>query len=183
MSLALKILTKRKWTRDQKERGKVQENGTVQTMSSLLKKVKRRKLKKKRKKKKDLHCPRPARKIFHWLQGKKKLQRKLPRENLLNHLTLKNPMMSHLMMVRRKPRQKVNQKPRRMILNLKKSPRNLKMSRHLPRKCLWASPRMQLSLTYPTRVKRKRRKKKRMMRMRRLEFNQKLLFNHHQYPG
>jgi len=56
------------------------------------------------------------------------------------------------------------------------------MSPHLPRKCPWASPRMQLSLTYLTRVKRKR-KKKRMMRTRRLEFNPRLLllFNHH--PG
>lgn len=56
------------------------------------------------------------------------------------------------------------------------------MSPHLPRKCPLASPRMQLSLTYLTRVKRKR-KKKRMMRTRRLEFNPRLLllFNHH--PG
>merc|ERR1719397_23226 len=152
-------------------------------MSSLSRKVTRRRLKRK-KRRKDRHCLRPARKIFHWLQGKRKLLKKPPRENLLNHLTLKkNPRKSHQMMVRRKPRQKVNQTLRRKILNQKSLRRNLKMNPHHPRKCLWASLRVQLSLTYLTRVKR-RRKKKRMMRTRRLEFNPRLLlllFNNH--PG
>merc|ERR1719397_1850868 len=152
-------------------------------MSSLSRKVTRRRLKRK-KRRKDRHCPRRARKIFHWLQGKRKLQKKPPRENLLNHPTLrKNPRKSRQMKVRRKPRQKVNQKLRRKILNQKSLRRNLKMNQHHPRKCPWASLRVQLSLTYLTRVKRKR-KKKRMTRTRRLGFNPRLLlllFNNH--PG
>merc|ERR1719222_1184612 len=131
------------------------------------------------------HCPRPARKTYHWLQGKKKLQRRRPRENLLNHPTLKrNLTKSHLTKVRRKPRQKLNQKLslRRKILIQKKSLRNRKMSPHLPGKCLWASPRMQLSLTYLTRAK-KRRKKKRTTRTRRLEFNPRLLLPYNHHPG
>merc|ERR1712037_59520 len=139
-----------------------------------------------KKRRKDRHCPRPARKTCHWLRGKKKLQRRRPRENLQNHPTLKrNLTKSHLTKVRRKRRQKVNQNlsRRRKILNQKKSLRNRKTSPHLPGKCLWASPRMQLSLTYLTRVKR-RRKKKRTTRTRRLEFNPRLLlpYNNH-LPG
>merc|ERR1719432_575348 len=157
----------------------------VQTTSLLWKRVTRRRLKRK-KRKKDRHCPRPARKIFHWLQGKKKLQRRPQSENLQNYPTLKkNLMKSHLMKVRKKPRQKVNQREsrRRKILNQKKSlKKNLKTSPHLPRRCQWASPRMQLSLTYLTRVKR-RRKKKRTTRTRRLEFNPKLLLPYNHHPG
>merc|ERR1712083_1154455 len=114
---------------------------------------------------------RSVRKIFHWLQGRKKFLRK-QKENRTDHPTLRrNPRRSHLTRVQRKRREKAKQ--RRKIRNLMSLRRNLKTSPPHPRKCHLANRGAQLSRTYPTRVKRRRRKTK-MTRTRKLEFNPKL---------